>query len=55
MVPTLEIWGLGGTSSLPLLPDPLWFGEVLPGKVQSMNQIDGWLVDMLGFMACQPL
>ena len=36
----LEIWTLGSTHSLPLLPDPLWLRVVVPARVISMSQVD---------------
>ena len=38
--PVLEIWGLWSTSSLPLLPGPLWPRVVAPDTVLSMDQIE---------------
>ena len=39
---TLELWGIGSTPSLPLLPGPLWPGVVSPDRVLSMHQIELW-------------
>ena len=36
----LELWGMWSTSSLPLLPDPLWPGVVAPDRILSMGQIE---------------
>ena len=36
----LELWGMWITPSLPLLPNPLWPGEVAPEKVLSIDQIE---------------
>ena len=37
----LDLWGMRSTSSLPLLPDPLWPGLVAPDRVLlSMGQIE---------------
>ena len=36
----LELWGTQNTSSLPLLPGPLWPGVVAPDRVISMGQIE---------------
>ena len=36
----LQLWGMWSTSSLPLLPGPLWPGVVVPDKVLSMDQIE---------------
>ena len=36
----LEVWGMQSTSSLPLLPGPLWPGEVAPDRVLSMGQTE---------------
>ena len=36
----LEIWGMWGTTSLPLLPGPFWLGVVAPDKGLSMGQIE---------------
>ena len=33
----LELWGMWGTSSLPLLPDSLWHRVVTPNRVLSMS------------------
>ena len=33
-----ELWGMWRTSSLPLLPDPLWLGVVVPERVRFMGQ-----------------
>ena len=35
--PVQELWGMGSTPSLPLLPGPLWFGMVAPDSVVSMG------------------
>ena len=40
MALTLEIWGMWSTSSLPLLPGPLWLRVVAPDRVLSMCQIE---------------
>ncbi len=32
----LELWGMRSTSSLPLLPSPLWFAMVAPDKVPTI-------------------
>ena len=37
-----ELWGMWSISSLPLLPGPLWTGEVVPVRVLSMAQIELW-------------
>ena len=39
-VPVLEIWGVWITTSLPLLPDPLWSGVVVFVRVPFMGQIE---------------
>ena len=36
----LELWGMWSTPSLPLLPDPLWSGVVVPDRVLSLGQIE---------------
>ena len=36
----LELWGMQGTPSLPLLPGPLWPRMVAPDGVLSMAQIE---------------
>ena len=36
----LELWGMQSTSSLPMLPGPLWPGVVAPDRVLSMSQIE---------------
>ena len=36
----LELWGMGSTPSLPLLPDPLWPRMVALDRVLSMGQIE---------------
>ena len=36
----LELWGMRSTSSLPLLPGPLWSRLVAPDRVLSMDQIE---------------
>ena len=36
----LELWGMQSTSSIPLLPGPLWAEEVAPHRVQSMGQLE---------------
>ena len=36
----LELWGMLSTSSLPLLPGPLWAGVVALDRVLSMGQIE---------------
>ena len=36
----LELWRMRGTSSLPLLPGPLWFGVVALDKFLSMCRIE---------------
>ena len=33
----LELWGMRSTSSLPLLPGPLWPGVVAPDRALSMG------------------
>ena len=38
--PTLEIWGIRSTPSLPLLPGSLWPGVIEPDWVLSMGQIE---------------
>ena len=38
--PVLELWGMGSTPSLPLLPGPLWPGVVVPYRVLSMGHIE---------------
>ena len=35
---SLELWGIWNTPLLPLLPGPLWPGQVAPYRVQSMGQ-----------------
>ena len=35
----LQLWGMQSTSSLPLLPVPLWAKVVAPDRVLSMGQI----------------
>ena len=36
----LKLWGMRSTLSLPLLPGPLWPGEVASDRVLSMCQIE---------------
>ena len=36
----LELWGMWGKSSLPLLPGPLWARVVAPDRTLSMGQIE---------------
>ena len=36
----LELFGMCGTPSFPLLPGPLWFRMVAPDRVLSMGQIE---------------
>ena len=36
----LELCGMCSTSSLPLLPDPLWHGVVAPDRVLSIGQME---------------
>ena len=36
----MELWGMQSTSSLQLLPDPLWPGMVAPDRVPCMGQIE---------------
>ena len=36
----LGLWGMQNTLSLPLLPGPLWPGDVAPDRVLSMGQIE---------------
>ena len=36
----LELWEMQSTFSLPLLPDPLWLGMVIPERVLSKGQIE---------------
>ena len=38
--PSLEIWGMWSTLSLPLLPGPLKTRVVAPDRVLSMGQIE---------------
>ena len=38
--PVLKFWGMQSTSSLPLLPSPLWPRVVAPDRVLSMAQIE---------------
>ena len=45
-----EVWGMQSTSSLPLLPDPLWAGVVAPDRVLSMGQIELNCVLMLNWI-----
>ena len=35
----LELWGMRGTPSLPLLPGPIWPGMVAPDRALSMGLI----------------
>ena len=46
----LELWGMWITSSLPLLPGPLWHGMVAPDRVLSMDQIELKWVFMLNWI-----
>ena len=41
----LELWGMRGTPSLPLLPDPFWPGEVASDRVLSMGKIELFKLD----------
>ena len=34
----LDLWGMWSTSSVPLLPGPIWAAVVAPDKVLSMGQ-----------------
>ena len=43
----LELWGMWSTTSLPLLPDPLWLGVVAPDGALSMGKIELICVLML--------
>ena len=36
----LELWRILSTSSLPLLPGPLWSGVVAPDRVSFMDQTE---------------
>ena len=36
----LDFWGVWSTSSLPLLPGPLWLRMVAPDRLLSMGQIE---------------
>ena len=36
----LELWGMRGTPSLPLVPGPLWPGVVASDRVQYIGQIE---------------
>ena len=36
----LEHWGMWNTPSLSSLAGPLWFGEVAPDRVLSMDKIE---------------
>ena len=38
--PLQEIWAVGSPISLPLLPNPLWPGVVVPVEDPSMGQTD---------------
>ena len=38
--PAMEIWGMSSTSSLPLLPGPLWPGVLATDRVLSIGQIE---------------
>ena len=42
----LELWGMRSTSSLPLLPGPLWPGVVAPdkGPIYELNRINSILM-----------
>ena len=42
----LELWGIRSTSSLPLLPGPLWHGVVAPDKcpIYGLNRTNGILM-----------
>ena len=42
----LELWGICSTSSLPLLPGPLWFGMVAPdeGPIDGLNRTKPFLL-----------
>ena len=46
----VELWGMRCTSSLPLLPGPLWPGVVAPDRVHSMGQIELNCVLMLNWI-----
>ena len=53
----LELWEMWNTSSLSLLPGPLWPRVVAPDRVQSMGQIErncvitlNWIVWNLVFL-----
>ncbi len=41
----LELWGMRSTPLLPLLPGPLWPGEVAPdkGPINGLNRTNGIL------------
>ena len=36
----LELWGMQSTSSLPLLPCPLWSGVGAPDRIPPMGQVE---------------
>ena len=36
----LEFWLMWSTPLLPLLSDPLWYGAVVPVRIQSIGQIE---------------
>ena len=36
----LELWGMRSTTSLPLIPGPLWPGVLAPDRVLSMGDIE---------------
>ena len=51
-VPILrELWGMQHTSSLQLLPGPLWSGVVAPDRILSLGQIELNCVLMLNWTA----
>ena len=48
----LELWGIWNTSSLPLLPGPLWPGVVAPDWVLSMGQIEQTILTVISQYFC---
>ena len=52
--PVLNIWKVGITQSLPLLPGSLWPGMVVPVRNPSTDQIDMFKIYLYLIRPCAP-